>query len=305
LTPQAPFGLGQGYQAFSLVLSNSGKYAYSAMTSSLGIQIGQFNVDNSGNLSVMSATPVTLTDPIQSLAVDPANTHLFAGSYGNRFYEYTISNTGALTLNQTVPLTANMTVSQIVTDPSGQFVYVVAAAQSASSVNGTIQTYFIQGNNLQLQNILGLPVQSVVYGFKLDPSGKYAYLTTGGKLYQYAIQNGNLTPMIPATVSAGSQPSSIAISPNGKYLYVSSDSYMIYKYVINADGTLTPLATSTFKTTSGNPPTYLAVDPSSQALYVINAGTNQTISQYTIGSDGTLSDPKALAVAGSGFLTVR
>jgi len=307
LTPQQALGLGQSVQVTGFTLASSGKYAYAAMGTVASNQIGQFDVDGNGNLTSVPASTMTLNDTIKSLATD-ANGNLYAGSLtSNKFYQYTINNTGVLSLFQTHLGLPNTAINQMVVDPVSNYFYSIEPVAAGTTYFGGIETYQTHGTLApNQQGVTALPAQgATVYSFVIDPSNKYAYLSIGGVIYQYSIQSGLLNPMTPWTVSAGKQPASMVISPNGKYVYVSSDSYMIYEFKINFDGTLVPLSTPAFKTTSGNPPTYLAVDPSSQALYVVNAGTNQTISQYTIGSDGTLSDPKVSTVAGGGFLVIR
>ena len=48
----------------------------------------------------------------------------------------------------------------------------------------------------------------------VDPSGKYAYVVDfGGSVWQYTIgASGGLTPMVPATVAAGTNPASVTSS---------------------------------------------------------------------------------------------
>jgi DNA-binding beta-propeller fold protein YncE len=84
----------------------------------------------------------------------------------------------------------------------------------------------------------------------------------------------------------GTKPQGIAIDPTGSFLYVSnSGDGTVSAYTINAtSGALTVVPGSPFTasgTASTITPTALAIDPSSQYLYVAN-GDAGTISVFTI-----------------------
>jgi 6-phosphogluconolactonase (cycloisomerase 2 family) len=65
------------------------------------------------------------------------------------------------------------------------------------------------------------------------------------------------------------------------------DADTVSQYVLgSSDGSLTPLSVPTVS--AGQHPFSIAVEPTGEYVYVCNYGSN-TISQYRIGSDGTLS----------------
>jgi 6-phosphogluconolactonase (cycloisomerase 2 family) len=113
---------------------------------------------------------------------------------------------------------------------------------------------------------------------------------------QYAVgADGALTPLIPATVAAGTGSGSVTIDPTGKYAYVANyNGNNVSQYAIGADGALTPLSHATVP--AGINPKSVAVDFTGRYAYVANSGDN-TISQYSVGSDGTLTPLSPATVA--------
>lgn len=84
-----------------------------------------------------------------------------------------------------------------------------------------------------------------------------------------------------------------------KYAYVTNyTGNTVSQYTVEADGTLTPMATPTIAASSN--PDGIAVDPSGQYLYVAN-NSSSNVSQFTIGADGSLTQmiPASIA-AGAG-----
>jgi 6-phosphogluconolactonase (cycloisomerase 2 family) len=150
----------------------------------------------------------------------------------------------------------------------------------------------------------------------IDPTGHFAYAGNFGAnartppagpstISQYLVSqtDGSLTPMngAAATAPSGSGPVAIAIHPNSKYLYVANlGDNNIGQYSINTDGTLTPLATATVPTglvNSGTSPVGIAIDYQGRYVYVANQGDG-TVSQYAVGTDGSLSAIAAAVTTG-------
>lgn len=110
---------------------------------------------------------------------------------------------------------------------------------------------------------------------------------------QYLIgSDGALAPMSTATVATGHRPVGIQVAPGGRYAYVSNyDDGTISQYAIGSDGALAPLSPATVP--AGLHPRGIAIHPSGQYAYVTNRGDgttmNDTLLQYTVGSDGKLT----------------
>jgi 6-phosphogluconolactonase len=152
----------------------------------------------------------------------------------------------------------------------------------------------------------------------VDPSGKFAYVTTGaaGLFYGIAMYTidpttGTLTSIGKVAASAAAIPSSVAADPAGKFVYApttngtASSPGEVSMYAINATGALA----STGTIAAGTDPGVVAVDPSGKFAYVTNASSNN-VSMYTIdGATGALTsvgtiatgtNPDAVAVDPSG-----
>ena len=80
-------------------------------------------------------------------------------------------------------------------------------------------------------------------------------------MYTINSSTGVLTPTTPATVGTGGFPFNPTVDPSGKFVYVPNNLFnTVSFYTINSDGTLT----SGGIVTTGNGPTWVAVDPSSK-----------------------------------------
>jgi 6-phosphogluconolactonase (cycloisomerase 2 family) len=148
-------------------------------------------------------------------------------------------------------------------------------------------------------------------------SPAYAYIASAdiqgrqvpGAVYQYAFApDGSPTPMGVASVPSGIDPVAIISDPTGHYVYVANlGEDTISQYLVSAGGELMPLSPATVSLTGESPVLmplatvfWLTVDPQSRSLYAVTSdrppATPWTrITQYSIGSDGTLT-PLALAV---------
>ena len=136
----------------------------------------------------------------------------------------------------------------------------------------------------------------------VDPQGKYVYVSniTSNTISQFTIgSDGSLTAMTTPTVVMGDltggklyYPNGIAVNPASRYAYVAlQQKGVLNQYSIGADGALsalTPPTVSSDTVNASNAPVSIAIDPLGKWAYVADGGNN-TISQYSIGADGTLS----------------
>lgn len=126
-------------------------------------------------------------------------------------------------------------------------------------------------------------------GLAVHPEERFVYVanSTDSTISQYSIANdGRLTPLIAPTVPTGSQPKKLIIHPSGNYLYSVNDDNSIWQFAINTDGTLNTLTPASLTTVDG--PRAVAIDTLGMNLYVTSQ-TNNTIRQYAIEADGTLT----------------
>ncbi len=207
------------------------------------------------------------------------------------------------------PLTFTITTGavdpqSIAVDPAGKFAYVASLGCNAGA-GGYVSMYTINPTTGALASI-GPPVSTYGYGFyadsvTVDPSGKFAYVTNSGNVYDYgdgsdgSVATYTINATTGALTSTGTingncpglcLPSSVVVDPSGKFAYVANGgggSTGVSMYTINGTtGALTSIGTIA----AGGIPNSVAVDPSGKFVYVANANTTPgsagNVSMYTI-----------------------
>ena len=280
-----------------------------------------------GGGSSNSATFTITTGALvpQSIVVDPSGKFAYVlnggGGVGGSVSMYTINpTTGALASIGPPASTYGFGVypGSIAVDPFGKFAYVtnegdpwgyeagsdgsVAMYTIGVTTGALTSTGSINGNCPGLCN----PSSMVV-----DPSGKFAYVVTGGagiafSLAMYTIDatTGALTSI--GTIAAGGVPLSVAVDPAGKFVYVATTNATpgsagsVSMYAINAT---TGALASTGTIAAGTAPVFVAVDPSGKFTYVTNSGSND-VSMYTINSTTGSLTPIGMIAAGTDPVSV-
>jgi YVTN family beta-propeller protein len=204
----------------------------------------------------------------------------------------------------------------IAVDPAGKFAYV--ANWSCSSVSGYVSMYTINPTTGALASI-GPPVLSQdisADSVTVDPSGKFAYVTSTGDEYSsdgsvamYTINatTGVLTPIgaISGNCPGLCVPLSVAVDPSGKFAYVPNGDGVVPNsvamYTINAT---TGVLTSIGKTAVEGFAASVAVDPSGKFAYVVGTasgtGSAGSVSTYTINAaTGALTSTGTIAAGTS------
>ena len=127
------------------------------------------------------------------------------------------------------------------------------------------------------------------YSVTVDPTGKFAYVVSGGddNILAYAIgTDGALTTISGSPFATGSFPSAVVADPTGKFVYVANErGHNISAYHIDAIGGLKPVTGSPFTTGSGT--VSVAVDPTGKFVYVPSHGEDDVFA-FSIGADGAL-----------------
>jgi len=149
------------------------------------------------------------------------------------------------------------------------------------------------------------------FSISVEPTGEYAYVSNWGSssVSQYRIgSNGSLTAIGTGTVASGAGPNAVTIDHADRFAYVANlGGSTVSQYKIGLDGQLSPMSAP--MVASGIAPASLTVDPTDHFAYVANFGANAqnppagpgTISQYSIGLDGSLTPmSSATVVSGSG-----
>jgi 6-phosphogluconolactonase len=215
----------------------------------------------------------------------------------------------------------------IAVDPTGKFAYVMNSGCDGG-VGSYVSMYTINPTTGALASI-GPPVTT--YGYSLyaesvtvDPSGKFAYVTNSGDVWDYDDEaDGNvamytINATTGALTSAGTingncpglcSPSSVVVDPSGKFAYVANGDGVVPNnvamYTINATtGALTSIGTVAVEGFANS----VAVDPSGNFVYVTTvsetSGSAGSVSMYTIdATTGALASNGTIA-AGAGPVSV-
>jgi 6-phosphogluconolactonase (cycloisomerase 2 family) len=152
----------------------------------------------------------------------------------------------------------------------------------------------------------------------VDATGSFFYVANAADdtVSQFSIAgDGQLTPLTPATVGAGIEPVAIVttLSPVGTpAVYVVNSGSpgaagSVSQYSLAADGTLTLLYS--VAVAAGTNPSALAFNTAFSTAYVMSncdgAQCSGSISQFTVGDSGTLTDTGTTTITGSHYDAVN
>jgi len=262
-----------------------------AFVSGYSSTITRFSVE-AGALTQPMTTQAFAANP-SFLAIDPAQTHLYAASEStSRAGAYAIDpQTAALTYQNDIDV-GGTGPAHITVDRGGNFVLV------ANYGNGTVSVAPIlpDGSLGQVQQTVspGANAHQVV----LDPSNRYAFVPCLGsdrvEQYLFDATSGtlslNATPSLATMIGAG--PRHLAFAPDGAHAYLlnEKDSTLQALALDATTGRLTSLQTiSTRATTSGtNTGAEVWVHPNGKLVYASNRGDNN-IAIFSIGGTGMVT----------------
>ena len=254
LAPNTPATVATGRGPWAVAVSPSGAWAYVA--NSADNTISQFSVSASGALVAAAIAPVATGIEPWNVTLSPNGKYVYVANHGSlppggmTISQYAVdASTGALTaLNPATLSTAFLYPGGITVDPTSAYAYL-------SNINGdTVSEYGIGADGtLSSLNPASVATGTEPVFLAFDPTGKYAYeanytidySSAPGTVSQYAVgTGGQLTPLAPATVVAGTGPGWIAFDPFGKYAYVVNlgDGTLpgsVSEYAIGTGGTLT------------------------------------------------------------------
>jgi 6-phosphogluconolactonase (cycloisomerase 2 family) len=254
LAPNTPATVATGRGPWAIAISPSGAWAY--VVNSVDNTISQFSINTSGALVVAAIAPVATGIEPWNVTLSPNGKYVYVANHGSlppggmTISQYAVdASTGALTaLNPATLSTAFPYPGGITVDPTSAYAYL-------SNINGdTVSEYGIGADGtLSSLNPASVATGTEPVFLAFDPTGRYAYeanytidySSAPGTVSQYAVgTGGQLTPLVPATVVAGTGPGWIAFDPFGKYAYVVNlgDGTLpgsVSEYAIGTGGTLT------------------------------------------------------------------
>jgi len=210
----------------------------------------------------------------------------------------------------------------IAVDPAGKFAYVASEGCDAA---GYVSMYTINATTGALASI-GPPVPTNdenTDSVTVDPSGKFAYVTSAGNVWDidfgsvltFAINptTGALTPTKGGIIATGINGTpeffnSVALTPSGKFAYaadggpfpstmgIAGGSSSVSMFTIDST---TGALTSIGMIAAGSGPDSVAVDPAGKFAYATNLDSND-VSMYTIDATTGALTSIGMIAAGSG-----
>ncbi len=176
--------------------------------------------------------------------------------------------------------------SQLIPHPSGMFVYSLNSDNTIWVLNVNPVSGALSTSAVPATPAVGTGTEFAA----LDPSGRWLYVVDGTSNMVFAFSVNQTTGALTAIgtgTATGSSPLQVLVAPNDQFVYVinSTAAGSVSAYSIGTGGALTAI---TAPTTVLNAPSYSAIDPASAYLFVPTSGDN-TITAFTIGSDGTLT----------------
>jgi 6-phosphogluconolactonase len=273
------------------------------VTNGSGANVGQFGIGAGGLLAPL--TPPTVAAPNPTTAViTPDGKHVYAVG-GATLYAWDVQTD--LTLAPHTPSSFPLPIAAAAwmgISPDGKSLYIpnfdTAIAQMAIAANGDVSAK-------SPATVAGGPQ---VFSVAMTPDGKHLYAANAGgnKIARYDVAPDGTLTVAPGLVSTGTTPSHMAITPDGRFAYVTDGSdNTVHQYAIGADGALSALSPAAVVTSPNGSPTPdgIAASPDGKTVYVTNINDSvDSIAQFTVGTDGTLTPKAAGALPGSLVLMI-
>ena len=277
---------------FPTKIDQNGSYAVTVKTQPTAQNCAVSAGSGSGLMANVTVVAVACTNlPQYAYVVNNGN---------NTVSQYAIDASGTLSSLSVATVATGNSPQSVTVDPSQKYVYVTNLADN------TISQYVIQSDGTLAPNTpANIGTGHGPWAVTVSPSGAWAYVANSADntVSQFSINaSGALVATAIAPVATGVEPWNITLSPNGKYIYVANHGNLppggmtISQYAVDAaTGALTPLNPATLPTTFPYPGG-ITVDPTSSYAYLSNINGN-TVSEYGIGADGTLSSLNPASVA--------
>jgi 6-phosphogluconolactonase (cycloisomerase 2 family) len=289
--------------------TNTGDYLYVANGNNTFL--AGFGVASTGALSVLSGSPYNNSVAAQSLAVNPANTFLYAGTTAGIFV-YGINSNGSITVQNDGSVAAqDMVATAMQVDSTGN--YLLAVGISTAQQVQAIGIYTIDTSTGLLTAVAGSPLALytgnaspptvvVPTGLLITPNNSYVYASLGALGVQVltlgsgGALSAGATPtlLFPFSKSTSPVDQGIASDPNSQFLFVAETNTGLRVFSIGSGGSLSETSGSPYAVGTG--PRAVSLDATGSYVYVANFGSNN-ISAFTL----TAASGKLTAVAGSPF----
>jgi 6-phosphogluconolactonase (cycloisomerase 2 family) len=248
--------------------------------------VGAFYIDEtSGVLVAVTGSPIAAGNEPIAIALAPNGKFVYVINYGDSTLSaYTVNAvTGALSAVSGAPYTLNGAPLSIAITPSGDLVFVVTSASNNVTSFNINPTTGALTPTIAGSFSVGAGAASVA----IYPSGDFAYIL-GSEITAYTIDaaTGSLAAITNGSIPGGSV--AYVFDPIGGFMYVSSTLAGIYAYTVDTTtGLLTAVSGSPY--TALEFPTWSAVSPNGQYLYVPSQGANSVMGFAVNSSTGQLA----------------
>jgi 6-phosphogluconolactonase len=301
------------------------------LVTAYSVNLGNGLLNSSNGALVQTGNSVKAGTQPTLMLFDPTSSFAYVANFiSNDISLFTVNKGGSLTAaSSTTPLTNAVRPAGMAMDPGAHFLFVanqglVASNSNPTAIPGNLSVFSI-GSGGALTEVAGSPFAiretSPPLPFNTVPpfpsavavahSGNFVYVADQANnalvSFSFDSSSGALTPIAEGCPQCfgtvvGTAPSALLSPPVGDFLYAAnSSSNDIYQFVINTDGTLSPLNTSATATTiaTGQGPISMITDPTGKYLFSLaNQGsdvTAYTLNQVTgeltaiTGNGGTIS----------------
>ena len=267
-------------------------------------QVAALSIGADGLLTPVAGSPFGVPSYPSGLAITPDGrtmvvSFLFSPSIGS----YALGSTGALApigAPAVAPVQGLPAIS-----PNDRFLY-------APLEGGGLGVYSIDGGGslARIGGVFGNGDSSVP---ALTPDGRFLFFgdSENQAVERFAIQADGTPALLGSTPAGAMALNGIGVTPDGKFAIVyrspSFENDELRSFAIGADGSLT--AASPWVETVGGVSSPPAIAPSGRSFYIAN-GNEESISLFSIGADGALSEvgtpapafdhPSAIALSADG-----
>ncbi|HEX3820748.1 MAG TPA: beta-propeller fold lactonase family protein [Candidatus Sulfotelmatobacter sp.] len=271
-----------------LIGSNSGsnRYVYAAIPASNEIVVYRED-PNSGVLSQLAGSPISVGSAVQSLAIHPSKKFLYAANSGEGdISQFTILSGGGLQ-EMTPRPPAGTAPTVLVMDSAGSYLFVGNAGSNDISI------FSIDSSSGLLTQVgTNVPIGLTPLAMKLSPLGNYLYVTgqqSQGFVEVFTVNAGAIAPLLPnAVFLTGNGPYGLEVASSGSVLYTANKiDNTISEFTVQSDGSLQQITGSPLGESFAGPAALL-IDKSGTYMYVANQGSTN-LAGYSVGSDGTIA----------------
>ncbi|WP_169811464.1 lactonase family protein [Nocardia harenae] len=217
----------------------------------------------------------------------PSGDHVYVGlTVGAGIAAFAVNPEGTLADLPGSPVATAGPTATLAVAPDGKHLY----GTTTDGLRGGVSTYEIGPGGLPGPAVAFAELDSTSHFGMLTiaPDGRNLYLAdgAGNQIVQLPVDGNGIARPGGQRIPAGGMPVSPGVTPDGRFLFSPNESGTVSVYRIAADGVLTEVPGSPFRT--GIIPHGVTFSPDSTRAYVPHAILN-TIAGYAIGPDGGLT----------------